>query len=390
MSAIQQHPTLTAEELSVHPPKRLLFGPGPTQVHPRVYEAMAQPVVGHLDPYFFEISQANQRMLRHVFGTENEWTFVISATGSGGMETAITNFVEPGMKVAVFANGFFCDRMSEMARRNGAEVVRFEKPWGEAFDDAEAAEFIHREKPKFVMYVTAETSTGVYQRGEAIFQAAHEVGALVIADCVTSLGAVPVHIDKTDIDIAYSCTQKGLSCPPGLSPVTVSPRAAEWLQARKSANRSWYFDIKLISDYLLVSHRYHHTASATLFYALHEGLSLIEEEGLAHRWERHRQAHCEFVKGIGDLGLTMLVPEGYRIWNLNTPQVPEGVDDAKVRATLLREHGIEIAGGFGPLAGKVFRIGLMGPLATSDYVHDFLANFGDALRGAGFNSQRYR
>jgi len=386
MSTIQQNPTLTTDELSVHPPKRLLFGPGPTQVHPRVYEAMAQPVVGHLDPYFFEISQANQRMLRNVFGTENEWTFVISATGSGGMETAITNFVEPGMKVAVFANGFFCDRMSEMARRNGAEVVRFEKPWGEAFDDAEAAEFIHREKPKVVMYVTAETSTGVYQRGEAICQAAHEVGALVIADCVTSLGAVPVHIDKTDIDIAYSCTQKGLSCPPGLSPVTVSPRAAEWLQARKSANRSWYFDIKLISDYLLVSHRYHHTASATLFYALHEGLSLIEEEGLAHRWERHRQAHCEFVKGIGDLGLTMLVPEGYRIWNLNTPRVPEGVDDTKVRAALLHDHGIEIAGGFGPLAGKVFRIGIMGPLATRDHVQDFLSKFAGALRAAGYKS----
>ena len=384
MSTIQQNPTLTTDELSVHPPKRLLFGPGPTQVHPRVYEAMAQPIVGHLDPYFFEISQANQRMLRNVFGTENEWTFVISATGSGGMETAITNFVEPGMKVAVFANGFFCDRMTEMAKRNGAEVVRFEKPWGEAFGDAEAAEFIHREKPRVVGYVMAETSTGVYQRGEAICQAAHEVGALVIADCVTSLGAMPVDVDKTGIDIAYSCTQKGLSCPPGLAPVTVSPRAAEWLQARKSPNRSWYFDIKLISDYLLVSHRYHHTASATLFYALHEGLSLIEEEGLAHRWERHRQAHRDFVKGAEELGLTMLVPEELRIWNLNTPRVPEGVDDAKVRATLLHDHGIEIAGGFGPLAGKVFRIGLMGPLATRDHVQGFLAKFADALRGAGY------
>ncbi len=245
----------------------------------------------------------NQRMLRNVFGTENEWTFVVSATGSGGMEAAISNFVEPGMKVGVFANGFFCDRMTEMAKRHGADVVRFEKPWGGAFGDSEAAEFIHREKPKVVMYVTAETSTGVFQRGEAICQAAHEVGALVIADCVTSLGAMPVNVDKTGIDVAYSCTQKGLSCPPGLSPITVSPRAAEWLQSRKSTNRSWYFDIKLISDYLFVSHRYHHTASATLFYALHEGLSLIEEEGLVHRCERHRQAHHEFVKGIEAMGL---------------------------------------------------------------------------------------
>jgi alanine-glyoxylate transaminase / serine-glyoxylate transaminase / serine-pyruvate transaminase len=384
MPITQPSGSVTDEEISVHPPKRLLFGPGPTQVHPRVYQAMAQPVVGHLDPYFFEISQANQRMLRHAFGTENEWTFVISATGSGGMEAAIGNFVEPGMKVVVFANGFFCDRMTEMAKRHGADVVRFEKPWGGSFGDSEAADFIKREKPKVVMYVTAETSTGVFQRGEAICKAAHEAGALVIADCVTSLGAMPIHLDKTGIDVAYSCTQKGLSCPPGLSPITISPRAAEWLKARKTTNVSWYFDLKLISDYLFVSHRYHHTASATLFYALHEGLSLIEEEGLEHRWERHHQAHNQFVQGIREMGLEMLVPAEYRIWNLNTPQVPAGVDDAKVRAKLLHEHGIEIAGGFGPLAGKIFRIGLMGPLATRDHVHDFLSKFGDALRHAGF------
>jgi alanine-glyoxylate transaminase / serine-glyoxylate transaminase / serine-pyruvate transaminase len=384
MPTTQQNPIAVRDEVSVHPPNRLLFGPGPTQVHPRVYQAMAQPVVGHLDAYFFEVSQDNQRMLRHVFGTENEWTFVISATGSGGMETAISNFVEPGMKVAVFANGFFCDRMTEMARRHGADVVRSEKPWGGSFGDTEAAEFIHREKPKVVMYVTAETSTGVFQRGEAICKAAHEVGALVIADCVTSLGAMPVNVDQTGIDIAYSCTQKGLSCPPGLSPITVSPRAAEWLRARTTTNRSWYFDIKLIADYLFVSHRYHHTASATLFYALHEGLTLIEEERLENRCERHRLAHLEFVKGVRAMGLEMLVPAEYRIWNLNTPVVPEGVDDAKVRATLLRDNGIEIAGGFGQLAGKVFRIGLMGPLATSEHVQEFLGNFGQALRSAGY------
>lgn len=384
MPITQQNTAGAGEEISVHPPQRLLFGPGPTQVHPRVYAAMAQPIVGHLDPYFFEISQDIQRGLRRVFGTGNQWTFVISATGSGGMETAISNFVEPGTKVGVFANGFFCDRMSEMARRYGGDVVRFEKPWGSAFDDREAAEFIHRERPKVVMYVTAETSTGVFQRGEAICRAAHEVGGLVIADCVTSLGAMPVDVDKTGIDIAYSCTQKGLSCPPGLSPITVSPGAVEWLQARIGANRSWYFDLRLVSDYLFGSHRYHHTASATLFYALHEGLSLIEEEGLAHRWERHHQAHREFVKGIEAIGLAMLVPAEYRTWNLNTPQVPQGIDEAKVRATLLKQHGIEIAGGFGPLAGKIFRIGLMGPLATRDHVRDFLAKFEDALRSAGY------
>jgi alanine-glyoxylate transaminase/serine-glyoxylate transaminase/serine-pyruvate transaminase len=376
--------TALLEETSIHPPMRLLFGPGPSQVHPRVYQAMAQPIVGHLDAYFFEISTNIQRLLRTVFGTKNDLTFVISATGSGGMEAAISNFVLAGMKVVSFANGFFCDRMSEMARRQGAELVRFEKPWGEVFGDQEAAEFIRLEKPKVVMYVQAETSAGAFQRGDAICKAAHEVGALVIADCVTSLGAMPVEVDKTGIDIAYSCTQKGLSCPPGLSPITVSPRAAEWLKARETPNRSWYFDLKLIADYLTVSHRYHHTASATMFYALHEGLTLIEEEGLPNRWDRHHRAHLEFVKTLEAMGLEMLVAPEHRIWNLNTPKVPQGVDEAKVRTTLLKEHGIEIAGGFGPLAGKIFRIGLMGPLATTEHVRDFSDCFAAALRGAGY------
>ncbi len=376
--------SVATEQRSVHPPKRLLFGPGPSQVHPRVYEAMAQPIVGHLDPYFFQISAENQRMLRTVFGTKNELTFVISATGSGGMETAVTNFVEPNTKVAVLANGFFCDRMSEMARRQGANVVRLEKPWGEAFTDDEAADFIRREKPGVVMYVTAETSTGVFQRGEAICTAAHEAGALVIADCVTSLGAMPIEIDKTGIDVAYSCTQKGLSCPPGLSPITVSPRAEEWLKRRSTPNRSWYFDLKLLMDYYVESHRYHHTAPISMFYALHEGLALVEEEGVENRWDRHHRAHLEFAKGVEAMGLTMLVPSQHRIWNLVTPRVPAGVDDAKVRTTLLKEHGIEIAGGFGPLAGKIFRIGLMGPLATEQHVHEFLQSFGEGLRSAGY------
>ena len=372
------------EETVVRPPKRLLYGPGPGQVHPRVYQAMAQPIVGHLDPYFFEVSADIQRLLRTVFGTKNQETFVISATGSGGMETAISNFVQPGMKVVVFANGYFCDRQTEMARRQGAEVVRFEKPWGEVFADDEAADFIHREKPQVVAYVQAETSAGAFQRGEAICAAAHEVGALVIADCVTSLGAMPVEVDKTGIDIAYSCSQKGLSCPPGLAPITVSPRAMEWLRARTTPNHSWYFDIKLISDYLIESHRYHHTASATMFYALREGLALVEEEGLQKRWERHHQAHLEFVKRIEKLGLEMHVAKpADRIWNLNTPKVPQGVDDGKVRATLLKENGIEIAGGFGQLAGKVFRVGLMGPLASSESVNHFMHCFESALRGAG-------
>jgi alanine-glyoxylate transaminase/serine-glyoxylate transaminase/serine-pyruvate transaminase len=345
---------------------------------------MQKPVVGHLDPYFFQISDEIQQMLRQVFGTANPLVFSISGTGSAGMETAISNFVEPGTKVAVFANGYFCDRLSEMAKRHGGNVVRFEKPWGEVFGDAEAAEFIRRERPQVVTYVHAETSTGARQDGKAICAAAHEVGAIVIGDVVTSLGAMPVQVDAIGIDVAYSCTQKGLSCPPGLSPITISPLAAERLEARKTPNRSWYFDLRLLNDYYKLSHRYHHTASATLFYALHEALSLIKEEGLEARFERHRRCQRQFVRGIEALGLYMHVPAEHRIVNLNTVCVPQGIDDAKVRATLVKEHGIDFAGGFGPLAGKIFRIGIMGPLATEENVSFLLEKFGTALVAAGF------
>jgi len=367
-------------KISVHPPKRLLYGPGPSQVYSRIYQAMAQPIVGHLDPYFFQISQDVQKGLRTVFGTENELTIPISATGSGGMETAISNFIEPGTKLGLFVNGFFGERLAEMAKRHGADIVRLDKPWGEAFSDGEAAEFILREKPQVVAFVQAETSTGVFQQSKALCDAAHEVGAIVIADCVTSLGAMPVEVDANGIDVAYSCTQKGLSAPPGLSPITISPRALERLKERKQPNRSWYFDLTLISDYLTVSHRYHHTASATMFYALHEALAIIDEEGLALRQQRHQRAHERFVAGVERLGLTMHVAPGHRIWNLNTPRVPDGVNEAKVRAYLLEKHGIEIAGGFGPLAGKIFRIGIMGPLATDEGVDRFLAKFDEAMK----------
>src|ERR1039458_2672503 len=258
----------TSIKLSVHASKRLLYGPGPSQVYPRIYQAMAQPVVGHLDPYFFQVSQNVQKGLRTVFGTQNELTLPISATGSGGMEAAISNFIEPGTKLGLIVCGFFAERICEMAKRHGAEIVRLEKPWGEACSDDEAVEFIRRERPQVVAFVQAETSTGVFQQSKAICDATHEVDAVVIADCVTSLGAMPVEVDANGIDVAYSCTQKGLSAPPGLSPITVSPRAQERLKQRKQVNRSWYFDLSLISDYLTVSHRYHHTASATLFYEI--------------------------------------------------------------------------------------------------------------------------
>lgn len=376
--------TVNAEKLSINPPQRFLYGPGPSQVHPRVYEALSKPIVGHMDPYFFEVSQGIQRMLRNVFGTTNDTTLAISGTGSGGMETAVSNFVEPGMKVGLFSSGFFADRIGEMAKRHGGNVVRFEKPWGGVASDDEARDFIRRERPSVVAFVQAETSTGAFQPSRAICEAAHEVGAIVIADCVTSLGAMPVELDENGIDVAYSCTQKGLSCPPGLAPVSLSPEAVERIKSRKQPNRSWYFDLALLLEYYEGAHRYHHTASATLFYALHEALSLIEEEGVENRFRRHHEANREFVKAIEKLGLQMHVPEEHRIWNLNTPRVPAGVDDAKVRSYLLTKHGIEIMGGFGPLAGKVFRIGIMGPLATTEGVNFFLGAFEEALHQAGY------
>jgi alanine-glyoxylate transaminase/serine-glyoxylate transaminase/serine-pyruvate transaminase len=377
----------TTESLApLQPPTRYLFGPGPTQVEPRVYQALSKPIVGHLDPYFIQVMQEVQELVKSVYGAEKASTLVISGTGSAGMEAAISNFVEPGAKVAIFANGFFSDRLTEMAKRHGANVVRLEKAWGETYTDAEAQDFIRREKPAVVGFVHAETSTGALQPGHAICVAAHEVGALVIGDCVTSLGGLPVEFDRTGIDIAYSCSQKGLSCPPGLSPMAISPRAMEWLRARTTPVRSWYLDIKLIHDYSTVSHRYHHTAPISMFYALREALLAIADEGIENRWERHRRIHKVFVQEIEAMGLHMFVPTAHRIPTLNTVCVPNGVDDAKVRRRLLEGPGIEIAGGFGPLAGKVFRIGLMGPLATEENVRFFLKEFKNALSAEGYSS----
>jgi alanine-glyoxylate transaminase / serine-glyoxylate transaminase / serine-pyruvate transaminase len=385
MSTVQAETSISLRS-PLQPPKRYLFGPGPSMVHPRVYEALSKPVVGHLDPYFFEIMAGIEQSLERIYGTIEGTTMVISGTGSAGMEASVANFVESGEKFAIFANGYFCDRISEMARRQGAQVVRFEKPWGETFEDQEAGDFIRRERPRLVAFVHAETSTGALQPGDAICSAAHEVGALVIADCVTSLGSMPVDADRMGIDIAYSCTQKGMSCPPGLSPMFLSPRAVERLNQRTSSPRSWYLDLKLIRDYTTISHRYHHTAPISMFYGLYEALAVILEEGPENRWDRHLRCHQAFVRGIESMGLTLHVREGHRIRTLNTVSVPSGLDEAKVRARLLAQAGIDISGGFGPLAGKVFRIGIMGPLATDENVEFLLREFKKALAAEGYRS----
>ena len=369
----------------LNPPQRFLFGPGPSQVDPRVYAAMAKPIVGHLDPYFFQINMESREVLKRLYGTDNDFTLAISATGSGGMETCIANFVEPGSKFAVFTSGYFADRMAEMGKRQGGQVVRLDKAWGEAYSDTEAREFILRERPQVVGFVHAETSTGIFQKAEAICAAAREVGALVIADCVTSLGAMPIRLDECGIDIAYSCSQKGLSCPPGLSPITVSPRAMEWLKGRQSQCATWYFDLKLLAEYFDGAHRYHHTAPISMFYALREALATIEDEGIEQRFDRHYSNHLAFVAAAEAMGLEMMVADpAHRLRTLNTVKVPVGVDDLKVRQHLMAKHGIEIGGGFGPLAGKIFRIGLMGVLSTEPDVLFLLAAFEEALRENGF------
>src|SRR5580704_12003878 len=370
--------------MRVQAPKRLLFGPGPSPVAPRVYEAMQQNVVGHLDPYFLQTAAEVRRLIGHAFSTANDFNLALSGTGSSGMEAAVANFTEPGTKFALLSNGFFGDRIGEMARRQGGEVVKLAKEWGQPYDPQEAREFIKRERPQIVAFVQAETSTGMFNHAKPICEAAREVDALTIADCVTSLGGMPVSVDENGIDIAYSCSQKGLGCPPGLAPITVSPRALDRLKNRKTPVQSWYLDLQLI-DAFYTGHKYHHTASATLFYALREGLAMVAEEGLEQRWARHRRNHEAFVAGIEAMGLEMHVKApADRLWTLNTPRVPAGVDDGKVRDFLLEQYGMEIAGGFGPLAGKVFRIGTMGYGSTPENVVLILECLEAALRDQGF------
>ena len=365
-------------------PKRLLFGPGPSMVSPRVYAAMAQNVVGHLDPFFFEVAEQVRALLGYAFATRNQRCLAISGTGSSGMETAVANFAEPGRKFAVLSNGFFADRIAEMAHRQGAGVVKLSKEWGTPFDLDEVRDFIRGVEPGIVAFVQAETSTGMFNPAKPICDAAHEAGALTIADCVTSLGGMPVSVDENGIDIAYSCTQKGLGCPPGLAPVTISPRALDRLQARNAPPQSWYLDLQLL-DSFYNGHKYHHTASATLFYALREGLAILREEGLEKRFARHQRNHQAFVAGIEAMGLEMQVKNpADRLWTLNTPRVPAGIDDAKVRGYLLEHYGMEIAGGFGPLAGKVFRIGTMGYGSTPENIALILEALEAALKAQGF------
>jgi alanine-glyoxylate transaminase/serine-glyoxylate transaminase/serine-pyruvate transaminase len=355
------------------------MGPGPSDVNERVLRAMARPLMGHLDPEFLGIMDENQEMLRRVFGTRNRMTLPISGTGSAGMEAAIVNLVEQGDRVVVAVAGVFGMRLAEQARRNGAEVVTVETEWGTPIEAAALGEALAGGDTKLLAIVHAETSTGVLQPLEEIVEVAHGAGALVVVDAVTSIGAHPVDIDARRIDVCYAGTQKCLSCPPGLAPVTFNDESLEVIEERKSPIRSWYLDISLLNQYWGSDRVYHHTAPISMIYALNEALRILLDEGMETRADRHRRNHEAFVAGIEAMDMSMQVenPE-HRLWSLNAVKVPDGVDEAAVRRHLLQRHGIEIGGGLGPLAGKIWRVGLMGESSTRNNVLLLLA----ALEGA--------
>jgi alanine-glyoxylate transaminase/serine-glyoxylate transaminase/serine-pyruvate transaminase len=350
-------------------------------VEARVLGAMAAPVVGHLDPDYLQVMDEVQELLRYTFQTKNEVTLTISGTGSAGMESAVCNFVEPGENVLLAVVGYFGERIGEMAERYGAEVDRIERPWGEAFAPEEIESALAKKKYKLLAMVHGETSTGVEQTEiRAMADAAHKHGALFLLDTVASLGGVRVAVDEWDVDICYSGSQKALSAPPGLAPITVSGRAWEKLQSRESKVTSWYFDLKMLMDYWGAPRKYHHTAPVNLNYALREALRLTAEEGIEARVVRHKRNAEMLWEGLEQLGLPLLVPEERRLATLTTPQLPDGLDEAKLRARLRDEYNIEIAGGFGPLAGKVWRIGLMGFSSRRENVRLLLAALEDLLK----------
>jgi alanine-glyoxylate transaminase / serine-glyoxylate transaminase / serine-pyruvate transaminase len=344
-----------------NPPERLLLGPGPSPVHPRVLRAMSAPLLGHLDPAFVQMMEDVKDLLRVVFATTNPLTIPISGTGSAGMEACLVNLLEPGDELVVGVNGVFGTRMAEVAERAGASVRRVEAPWGKIIRPEQiAAALGNTTKPKLVAVVHAETSTGAWQPLPEIAKLAHDHGALMLADCVTSLGGAPVLIDEWGIDAAYSGTQKCLSCPPGLSPITFGPRAVDVVKARKTKVQSWYLDLSLLAQYWGEERVYHHTAPISMLYALHEGLRLVLDEGLEDRWNRHETLGEELQRSIADLGFTLLAAEGFRLPQLTSAAVPDGVDEKTARRRLLDEFGIEVGGGLGAFAGKAWRIGLMG------------------------------
>ena len=342
------------------PPVRTLLGPGPSDIHPRVLEAIAKPTVGHLDPYYLQVMDGLQQMLRSIFRTRNEMTFAVSATGSAGMEAAVVNLIEPGDSMVVCVNGVFGMRMADVAGRAGAVLTKVERPWGEVFTCDDLKDVLAKSKPKVVGIVMAETSTGAWQPIEEISDLIHNAGAMLLVDAVTSLGGIAVEVDNWNIDAIYSGSQKCLSCPPGLAPVSFSEHAVDTILNRKQKVQSWYLDVTMLANYWGDDRAYHHTAPINMTYALYEALRVIHEEGLEECFARHMLNHRALKAGLAALAIKYNALEGHQLPMLNAVRIPDGVVDSAVRSGLLKRFGIEIGGGLGDFKGKVWRIGLMG------------------------------
>lgn len=371
------------QPLQLDMPPRLLLGPGPSNIHPRVRQALGMHEVGHLDPKFIEIMNETQELLRYVWQTDNRFTIPVSGTGSAAMEATLANCVEPGDVVLIGVNGYFGERLCDMASRYGAEVRRLEKPWGEVFTPEEIGSALQEHRPAILGLVHGETSTGAMQPMQGIGKLCREFDCLLLLDTVTSLGGAPVFLDGWHVDLAYSGSQKCLGCPPGIAPLTLGERALDKLNRRKSRVANWYLDMSLVGKYWGNERTYHHTAPINMNYALREALRLISEEGLEARWERH-QANAEMLwEGLEELGIGCHVRKEHRLPSLTTALVPDGVDSKAVSVYLLKNYNIEMAAGLGQLAGKVWRIGLMGFNSRPENVLLLLSALKKALEAVG-------
>jgi alanine-glyoxylate transaminase/serine-glyoxylate transaminase/serine-pyruvate transaminase len=381
----QSKPNLAPPPLN--PPERLLMGPGPSNPDPRVLAALGANPVGHLDPYFVELMDQTMGALRAVYRTANHHTMPISGTGSAGLEAIMVNLLEPGDSAVVAVNGYFGQRLAELASRSGADVRTIEAEPGSIIDPSELAKMLATRPAKLVAFVHVETTTGACQPIGDMVEVARKYDAMVAMDCVTSLGGMPIDIDALGVDAAGSCTQKCLGAPPGLAPITVGPRAMNIVRARKHKPATWYLDLALLFQYWgeesgAKKRAFHHTAPIAAIYGIHEALRLVLEEGLEARWARHRAASETLVRGLDKLGLSMFTPKANRCPTINVVRVPDGVDEAKVRARLLT-MGVEMGGGLGPLAGKVWRIGVMGYNAHAVRIERFLGALEEALKAEG-------
>lgn len=359
---------------------RILMGPGPSDAHPRVLSAMSTPLIGHLDPEFLGVMDDIKAMTQETLQTKNELTFVVSAPGSAGMETCLVNLLEPGDEAIVCIHGVFGNRMTDIAERCGAKVTKVEADWGKPIDPNDVKKALQNCKPKLVAIVHAETSTGVLQPLEEISKLTKEAGALLVVDAVTSYCGTDLKVDEWGIDALYSGTQKCLSAPPGLSPVTFSQNAIDVLDNRKTKVQSWFLDLTMVKNYWAGAKRaYHHTAPVSAMFAMREALRIVLEEGLENRYKRHKENHKILRNELESLGFKYLVDEQYRLPMLNAVFVPKGIDEAAIRKRLLTEYNIEIGGGLGAFAGKIWRIGLMGESCTKNHVHMLIAALKDVL-----------